>query len=90
MPADNPWSFMLEVPELEQNRGELYNLAIARGTLTAEEHYIINHHIVQTVIMLSQLPFPPHLKSVPGLAGGHQEKMDGTATRGGSSGRRCR
>ena len=50
----------------------------ARGTLTAEERYIINHHIVQTIIMLSQLPFPSHLKTVPAIAGGHHEKMDGT------------
>jgi len=75
---DNPWGFQLEVPELKHNRGELYNLAIGRGTLTDEERYIINHHIVQTIIMLSQLPFPSHLKSVPAIAGGHHEKMDGT------------
>ena len=78
MPADNAWGFQLEVPEHKHNRGELYNLAIARGTLTAEERYIINHHIVQTIIMLSQLPFPAHLKTVPAIAGGHHEKMDGT------------
>ncbi len=78
LPEDNPWSFRLEVPEHKHNRGELYNLAIARGTLTQEERYIINHHIVQTIIMLSQLPFPSHLKTVPGIAGGHHEKMDGT------------
>jgi HD-GYP domain-containing protein (c-di-GMP phosphodiesterase class II) len=28
--------------------------------------------------MLSQLPFPKHLKNVPEIAGGHHEKMDGT------------
>ena len=78
VPADNPWGFQLDVPELKHNRGELHNLAIARGTLTQEERYIINHHIVQTIVMLSQLPFPPHLRSVPGIAGGHHEKMDGT------------
>jgi HD-GYP domain-containing protein (c-di-GMP phosphodiesterase class II)/fumarate reductase subunit D len=78
MPEDNPWGFQLEVPELKHNRGELHNLAIARGTLNPEERYIINHHIVQTIIMLSQLPFPAHLKSVPAIAGGHHEKMDGT------------
>jgi HD-GYP domain-containing protein (c-di-GMP phosphodiesterase class II) len=78
MPADNPWGFRLEVPEHQYNRGELYNLAIARGTLTEEERYVINHHIVQTIIMLSQLPFPKHLRGVPEIAGGHHEKMDGT------------
>jgi HD-GYP domain-containing protein (c-di-GMP phosphodiesterase class II) len=78
MPADNPWGFKLHVPELKYNRGELANLAIGRGTLTEEERYVINHHIVQTIVMLSQLPFPKHLKNVPEIAGGHHEKMDGT------------
>lgn len=59
-------------------RGELHNLRIERGTLCEEERYIINHHIVQTIIMLSQLPFSPHLRGVPEIAGGHHEKMDGT------------
>jgi HD-GYP domain-containing protein (c-di-GMP phosphodiesterase class II) len=56
----------------------LYNPAVARGTLTEEERYVINHHIVQTIIMLSRLPFPKHLRNVPEIAGGHHEKMDGT------------
>ena len=58
--------------------GEVYNLCIARGTLTEEERFKINDHIVQTIIMLEQLPFPRHLKKVPEYAGGHHEKMDGT------------
>jgi HD superfamily phosphodiesterase len=76
--ADNPWGFKLKVPEHKYNRGELYNLVISRGTLTEEERYMINDHIVQSIIMLSELPFPEHLKPVPELAGGHHEKMDGT------------
>lgn len=78
IPADNPWGFKLDVPALKYNRGELANLALGRGTLTEEERYVINHHIVQTIVMLSQLPFPKHLKNVPEIAGGHHEKMDGT------------
>jgi HD-GYP domain-containing protein (c-di-GMP phosphodiesterase class II) len=78
IPSDNPWGFRLEVPRHKFNRGELYNLSIGRGTLTREERYLINHHIVQTILMLERLPFPPHLKQVPELAGGHHEKMDGT------------
>ncbi|CAK0756319.1 HAMP domain-containing protein [Gammaproteobacteria bacterium] len=78
MPADNPWGFKLTIPANKLNRGEIYNLCIGRGTLTEEERYIINNHIVQTIIMLSQLPFPKHLKQVPEIAGGHHEKMDGT------------
>jgi HD-GYP domain-containing protein (c-di-GMP phosphodiesterase class II) len=78
MPADNPWGFKLTMPASKFNRGEIYNLCIGRGTLTQEERHIINDHIVQTIIMLSQLPFPKHLKKVPEIAGGHHEKMDGT------------
>jgi hypothetical protein len=77
IPADNPWGFKLDVPQYKYNRGELYNLSITRGTLTREERYIINHHMVQTILMLSHLPFPGHLKNVPEIAGGHHEKMDG-------------
>lgn len=76
--ADNRWGFKLDVPAYKFNRGELHNLGIARGTLTAEERYIINHHIVQTILMLDRLPFPKHLQNVTEIAGGHHEKMDGS------------
>ncbi|MBT6095929.1 MAG: GAF domain-containing protein [Rhodospirillaceae bacterium] len=75
---DNPYGFQLDVPENKFNMGEVYNLCIGRGTLTEEERFIINDHIVQTIVMLEQLPFPKHLKKVPEFAGGHHEKMDGT------------
>jgi HD-GYP domain-containing protein (c-di-GMP phosphodiesterase class II) len=75
---DNPWGFRLDVPRYKYNRGELYNLGITRGTLTNEERYIINHHMVQTILMLSHLPFPEHLANIAEIAGGHHEKMDGT------------
>jgi len=60
------------------NQGELYNLAIKRGTLTAEERETINDHIVVTIKMLEQLPFPKRMRRIPEYAGGHHEKMDGT------------
>ncbi|WP_165943011.1 MULTISPECIES: HD domain-containing phosphohydrolase [Marinomonas] len=78
LPEGNPWGFKMDVPEFLYNRGELHNLSIQRGTLTPEDRYKINEHIVQTIKMLDKLPFPKHLKSVPELAGGHHEKMDGT------------
>ena len=43
-----------------------------------EEREIINDHIVITIEMLEQLPYPNNLKNVPEFAGGHHEKMDGT------------
>ncbi|WP_374691677.1 HD domain-containing phosphohydrolase [Accumulibacter sp.] len=78
MPENNRWGFRMRVPQALYNRGELYNLCVGRGTLTDEERYKINEHIVQTLIMLSQLPFPKHLRQVPEIAGGHHEKMDGS------------
>ncbi len=77
MPKDNPWGFKLDVPEHKYNRGELYNLEVSRDTLSAEERYTINDHMVQTIIMLEKLPYPKHLRQVPAIAGGHHETMDG-------------
>ncbi|AZG15833.1 HAMP domain-containing protein [Cupriavidus pauculus] len=76
--ADNPWGFRLTMPPHLYDRGELHNLTVARGTLTPEERFKIEDHIVQTQIMLSKLPFPKHLREVPEIAGGHHERMDGT------------
>ncbi len=56
---------------------EVENLTIARGTLTAKEREIINHHIVATIKMLEALPWPKDLGNVPEYAGGHHERMDG-------------
>ena len=75
---ENPWGFKVNVPEHLYNRGELYNLSVRRGTLSQEERYKINEHIIQTIIMLERLPYPAHLRRVPEIAGGHHEKMDGT------------
>ena len=76
-PADNARGFQLDVPEALYNRGELYNLSIRRGTLTAEERYKINDHITRTIMMLEELPLPKHLRGVPEIAGAHHETMDG-------------
>ena len=79
--ASNPanhWSFDMALPPQEAHLGELHNLAVRRGTLTAEDRFKINDHIVQTVIMLSGLPFPPHLARVPAIASSHHEKLDGS------------
>ncbi len=44
---------------------EIENLTIRAGTLTAAERDIINYHIVATIKMLDELPWPKHLKNVP-------------------------
>jgi HD superfamily phosphodiesterase len=56
---------------------ELENLNIRAGTLTQAERDTINYHIVATIKMLEQLPWPKHLRNVPEYAGGHHERMDG-------------
>lgn len=67
----------IPMPRYLYNHGEIYNLSIEHGTLTAEERYKINQHIVHTISLLSKLPFPYHLRNVPEIAGGHHERMDG-------------
>ena len=62
-------------PLLSSDESE--NLSIRSGTLTPSEREIINHHIVATIRMLEQLPWPKHLRNVPEYAGGHHERMDG-------------
>ncbi len=74
----NRWGFDMALPAQAAHLGELHNLSVRRGTLTEEDRFKINEHIVQTIIMLSSLPFPQHLARVPDIAGTHHEKMDGT------------
>lgn len=70
--------FKLEVPKHLYNRGELYNLGIKRGTLTDEDRFKINEHVIMTIRMLEQLPLPKALSRVPEYAGTHHETMIGT------------
>ncbi len=76
--ADPELRFDINVPEQLYDFGELHNLTIRRGTLTDEERFKINEHIIQTIRMLESLPFPPRLKRVPEYAGAHHETMIGT------------
>lgn len=46
----NRWGFDMVLPPYEAHLGELHNLSIQRGTLTAEDRFKINDHIVQTII----------------------------------------
>jgi len=70
--------FKGEVPQHLYNLGEVYNLTVKKGTLTYEERFKINEHIIMTIKMLEQLPFPSHLKKVPEYAGAHHETLIGT------------
>lgn len=68
----------VDVPEHKANLGELYNLKIGRGTLTTEDRFIINEHIIGTIKMLDSLPFPKELSKVPRYASTHHETLKGT------------
>lgn len=90
--ADKPWhriprdpsqwpdpaaGFRMEVPADAFHLGELHNLSVSRGTLTEEERFQINNHIVQTIVMLERLPFPANLARVAEYAGTHHETLRG-------------
>ncbi|MEN9887725.1 MAG: Cyclic di-GMP phosphodiesterase response regulator RpfG, partial [Pseudomonadota bacterium] len=75
---DPKYGFQVKVPQHLYNHGEVYNLSIGRGTLTEEERFKINEHIIQTIVMLDNLPFPEYLQRVPEYAGTHHETLIGT------------
>ncbi len=75
---DPKYEFKLKVPDNMYNFGEVYNLSIPYGTLSAEERFKINEHIMQTIIMLDKLPLPKNLQRVPEYAGTHHETLTGT------------
>ncbi len=70
--------FKGEVPEYLYNYGEVYNLCIDRGTLSPEERYKINEHVIMTIKMLEKIPFPSHMTRIPEYAGTHHETLIGT------------
>lgn len=75
---DPKFGIKMAVPKYLYNLGELHNLAISRGTLSAEDRFKINEHIISTIKMLESLPFPDELKRVPRYASTHHETMKGT------------
>jgi HD-GYP domain-containing protein (c-di-GMP phosphodiesterase class II) len=68
----------MDIPEHLYNLGEIYNLSISRGTLTTEDRFKINEHMISTIKMLESLPFPEELKNVPRYASTHHETMKGS------------
>jgi response regulator RpfG family c-di-GMP phosphodiesterase len=72
------FGFKMKVPEHLYNYGELYNLTVTRGTLTEEERFKINEHMIHTIVMLERMAFPKWLKRVPEYAGTHHETLTGT------------
>ena len=76
-PIQNHLCLKAGAPADLYNRGEIYNLSISQGTLNREERYKINEHVIQTTIMLKNLPLPSNLKNLPEIASNHHETMDG-------------
>lgn len=76
--SDPKWGFKVKVPPSLYDYGELYNLAIGRGTLTEEERFKVNEHVMHSLMMLEQLPLPKNLRRVPEYAGTHHETLLGT------------
>ena len=70
--------FKEEVPENLYNYGEVYNLCIAKGTLSPEERYKINEHVILTIKMLEKIPFPSQMTKIPEYAGTHHETLTGS------------
>ncbi|HEY6131048.1 MAG TPA: HD domain-containing phosphohydrolase, partial [Halioglobus sp.] len=68
----------MDIPEHLYNLGEIYNLSVSRGTLTEEDRFKINEHMISTIKMLESLPFPEELKNVPRYASTHHETMKGS------------
>ncbi|WP_394125410.1 HD domain-containing phosphohydrolase [Vibrio hepatarius] len=75
---DEKFGIKVEVPKHLYNLGEAYNLSISRGTLTAEDRFKINEHMISGIKMLEALPFPPELSRVPRYASTHHETLKGT------------
>ncbi|OQQ10489.1 phosphohydrolase [Vibrio splendidus] len=76
--VDPAFGINMQVPDVLYNHGELYNLSVQRGTLSAEERFKINEHMISGIKMLESIPFPPELKRVPRYATTHHETMEGT------------
>lgn len=75
---DVKYQFNVQVPEYLYHNGEIYNLSISRGTLNEEERFKVNEHVIQTIVMLEQLPLPKNLQKIPEYAGNHHETLTGS------------
>lgn len=53
-------------------------LSVSKGCLTAEERRLIESHVVDSYSFLILIPWTKDLASVPAIAHGHHEKLDGS------------
>ncbi|MEZ9233506.1 HD domain-containing phosphohydrolase [Vibrio amylolyticus] len=78
MVFDPKLNIKVEVPKNLYNLGEVYNLSVRSGTLTPEDRFKINEHMISGIKMLNNIPFPPELSQVPRYASTHHETLKGT------------
>jgi HD-GYP domain-containing protein (c-di-GMP phosphodiesterase class II) len=57
---------------------EVRFLSIRKGSLDESERLEIESHVTHTYRFLLQIPWTKELQSIPGIAYGHHEKLDGT------------
>ena len=59
------------------NQGELTNIKVPQGTINPKERQKINEHIITTINILKNIPFPAELSNIVEYAGSHHERIDG-------------
>lgn len=59
------------------NDSEFLALSLRRGSLTPEERFEIQNHVVHTYNFLKEIPWTPELSRIPEIAGAHHEKNNG-------------
>jgi len=57
---------------------EASNLSTRNGSLTDDERRVIEKHVLMTIEILKELPFPKGLSRLVEFAAGHHEKLDGS------------
>jgi len=65
---------------------DIASLAIKQGTLTDAERLQVEKHVIYTTRIVSEIPWPQHLQSVPIICQLHHEKLDGSGYPDGISG----
>ena len=78
MTFDPKYGIKMDIPDRLYDLGELHNLSVNRGTLTKEDRFKIQEHIISTIKILESLPFPEELAKVPRYASTHHETLRGT------------
>lgn len=77
------WVGSKQIEMLTQD--EFLSLSVRRGSLTPEERFEIQSHVVHTYNFLKEIPWTPELERIPEFAAAHHEKLNGTGYPSGMS-----